>query len=317
MSSRAQKRRVFPSLSRIRAFLHRRDHRPVFAGKFFSGGTKVIQTARNKPQRRQKVKPRQRIIVAKKQKIVRAVSLSLKIAVAGCAVAVLGMTVSRFVGSSSRFSIKHIGVTGNTHVTAQTIIQQSGLKEGENIFRSVLADAAASIARIPRVHSVVVRRKLPDEIHIEIKERRPAAILLADELLVLDHEKKIIERYDPAARIDLPILTGKQLAQYTVGDVIESDGIDGALHIIDLMNELGMAKSIGISEINIDDPDDILLIAEQSGATIHLGTGDYPGKLWRLKKVTEEIQRHGRLKLASLERVDMRFETIVPAKFGS
>lgn len=301
---------------RVAKILRRPDRRPFFAGKFLrSSGTKVIQTAGNVPRRRQKVKPRRQIIVAKKQKVRRTILLSVKIVVATAAVGALVFNVTRYLLSSSRFSIAHIGVIGNSNVTAQMVIEESGLAEGRNIFRLGIAQAATAIADLPRVRSAVVRRKLPDEIQIEISERQPAALILAKELLLLDDERKVIGCFDPAKETDLPLITGKVLRGAAIGDVLDSHGVEQALQVIDTLAEPVIANSVKLSEINIDDPENILIITEPTGASVYLGSGEFRDKLWRLAQVTEEIKRNERLRVATLESVDMRFESIIPAKF--
>jgi cell division protein FtsQ len=301
---------------RMRRIVRGQDRRPFFAGRFFSNGTKVIQTARNAPQRRQKVNPRQRMVVARRQQIRQVVSCCIKITVTTAGMAALVAHVTKFALTSQTFAIAHIGVSGNTNVTAQTVIRQSGLRERQNIFAADISDVAAAIGGLPRVGGVTVRRKLPDEIHIEIQERSPVALVLAKDLLLVDRGRKIIGRYDPTEQTNLPVITGRGVSSLSVGEVVEVAGFEQAIEIIDVMAELGISESVRISEINIDHPEDLLMVAESSGATIHLGSGKYRDKLWRLAVVAEEIQRNERLRVASLERLDMRFEGIIPAKFS-
>jgi cell division protein FtsQ len=301
---------------KLRRLAFRQDRKPIFAGKFLSDGSKVIQTARNKPQRRQKVKPRQRIVVAKRQKVRRAVSLVIELMISGAAAAALVASVAHFLFTSPRFAVAHIGVTGNKNVTAQTIIEHSGLSEEQNIFEQNIARAAAAITELPRVHSVAVQRKLPDEIKIEIEERQPVALVLAKELLLLDRERKIIDTFDSSDSVNLPVITGKALTDIKVGDTVEADGIEQAIQIIDQMAEFQTAGMMSVSEINIDNPENIVLIAEHTGTSIYMGSKGFRDKLWRLAQVGDEIKRNERLRMTALERVDMRFESIIPAKFS-
>jgi cell division protein FtsQ len=300
----------------LKRLVFRQDRKPVFAGRFLSNGSKVIQTARNKPQRRQKVKPRQRIVVAKKQKIRRALSLLIKLMITGAATTALVASVTHFLFSSQRFAVAHIGVTGNKNVTARTIIKHSGLSEEQNIFKQDIARAAAAISELPRVGSVAVQRKLPDEIRIEIEERQPVALALAKELFLLDRERKVIDSFDSSDGIDLPVITGKSLADIAVGDTVKADGIEQAMQIIEQMKELLTPGTMPVSEINIDNPGNIVLIAENTGASIYLGSSGFRDKLWRLAQVNDEIKRNEQLRMTALERVDMRFESIIPAKFS-
>ncbi len=299
----------------LRAVLKRGDPTRVFVGKLVKENTKIIQTAKTTPRRRQKVKRRQRVLMARKKRIARAALSAVKLLLFGAALTVLTVNVLRYVRSSPRFSIAHIGVKGNTHTTARAVIQKSGIVEGENIFRVSLADAKAAIEEIPRVRRARVERKLPDEIYIEITERQPLAPLLSSELMCIDDEGEVFAKFSPSEKIDAPIITGRTLAGLKVGDTVKAEGIVEALEIIRIMNEMNVRESIRISEINIDDPANILMVEQQSGANICVGSGDLRGKLWRLARVAETINQDERLQIANLEGMDMRFEAIVPAKF--
>ncbi len=299
----------------LRSLLQRGDPRRFFAGKFSHENTKIIQTARNAPRRRQKVSRRTRVLVARKKRVAQATMFTIKLVLWSAALTGLTMHVLGYLSTSSRFSVTHIGVTGNTHVTSDAIIEQSGIIEGESIFRVGLADAAAAIQKIPQIRRAWVQKKLPDEVYIEVAERSPVALVLSSEFLYIDEDRKLFARLGSADEIDAPIITGKALAGFNLGDTIEVEGISEAIEIVKLMNIAKMTDVIRISEINIDVPSNIVMVAEQSGANIFLGTGDIQEKLWRLTKVIDEIRRDKRFQIANLERMDMRFEGIVPAKF--
>jgi cell division protein FtsQ len=301
--------------SRLRAVLDRGDPRRVFVGKLVKENSKIIQTAKTAPRHQQKVKRRQRVLMARKKRIARAALSAVKLVLFGAALAVLVVHVLGYLHSSPRFSIAHIGVNGNAHATAHAVIQKSGIVEGENIFRFSLADSKAAIEEIPRVRHARVERKLPDEIYIEITERRPLALLLSRDLLCVDEEGEIFAKFHSSEKIDAPIITGRALAGLRVGDTVKAEGIAEALEIIRIMNEMDVQQNIRISEINIDDPANILMVEQRSGANILIGSGDLRGKLWRLARVAETINRDKRLQIANLEGMDMRFEAIVPAKF--
>jgi hypothetical protein len=80
------------------------------------------------------------------------------------------------------------------------------------------------------------------------------------------------------------------------------------------MKAMRLDDDMDISEINLDDPKNIVMVASRSGANIYLGTGDLRGKLWRLAKVVEAVRDSDHLRLTGLEKVDLRFGSIVPTK---
>ncbi|MBI5117728.1 FtsQ-type POTRA domain-containing protein [Candidatus Poribacteria bacterium] len=299
----------------LRNVLEQGDPRRILAGRF-QGEKKMIQTARNSPQRHQRVKRRQRVVMARKKRITNAVKAAVKLFLFGTALVCVGANVFHHLNTSPTFAISHIAVSGNTHVTAREVIAQSGIGEGMNIFQVSLAETAASIGRIPWVDKARIERALPDEVHIEITERIPVAVAVSDELLYIDSEGKVLAQFDPSDSICAPLITAKALAGLKPGDTLGVEGIDRALELIRIASEKNVPPELGLAEINIDDPSNIIMVAEQSGASVFLGSGeDLEDKLWRLIKIAEAISENERLRIVNLERVDMRFDSIVPAKF--
>jgi len=305
----------FTGWASVRNVLEKGDPRRIFAGKFSSERSRVIRTAKNVPQRRQSVKRRKRVLMARKQRVIRAfVSTAKLLAFAGI-LAILVLDVRDYLYSSPRFSITHVAVTGNTHVTAREVIDKTGIAEGDNIFRVRLLDSVRMIEEIPWVWRARIEKALPNEIHIEVDERRPIAYVVSGALFLVDEEGKIVAESNPSEKFDAPIITAKNFADLTPGATLNMEGITDALKIVKLLNKTDLMKTIRISEINIDEAPNIHLVAEQSGASIVLGSEDFEAKLWRLAKVAEAIGRDNRLAFADLQKVDMRFESIVPAQF--
>ena len=69
------------------------------------------------------------------------------------------------------FNIQSVVVDGNEKVNASTIISLSGLRVGENIFRTSKKDIQEKIKENSYIEEIKVKRELPGTIHISIKER--------------------------------------------------------------------------------------------------------------------------------------------------
>lgn len=314
MKSAGEKWRLLTSWDGLRSLLERGNPRRIFVGRLSRDNTRVIRTARSAPRRRQKVRRRKRVLVARKKKVARAVGAVVKVGLSVAAGTFLAVDVYGYMHTSPRFSVTHIAVEGNVHVTAREIIATSGIAEGQNIFRVALVESADAIRQIPWVLDARVRRRLPDQIDIEITERTPVALVLSREILFMDRTGKIVAGYDRSESTDAPFITARDFGPLRPGDTVRTEGIFDALEIVRLMDSTGVADSIPISEINIDDPTNIVMIARRSGANILLGTGDLEGKLWRLARVARAIESNDRLSMEDLEKVDLRFGAIVPAK---
>jgi cell division protein FtsQ len=300
---------------KLRAILERGNPRRIFVGKLGGESTRVIRTAKSAPQRRQKVKTRKRVLVARRKRTAAAVVSVVKLVLLVGASVIVLRSVFHYAHSSPRFTIAHIAVENNTHVPAREIIAYSGIAEGENIFRPSLGESAAAIAEIPWVRDARIQRKLPDEIHITVTERTPFALILSDELFYIDRDRTIIARFDPLESVDAPVITARTLGPLHPGDVVETAGIAEAIDVIGLIKAMRVSDTIRVSEINADNPRNLLLIEETSGASIYLGSNDFKGELWRLIQTAEAVRNDDRFSMADLERMDMRFGAIVPATF--
>lgn len=301
---------------RLREILKRGDPRRIFVGRFSSEKTRIIQTATTSPKRRQRVKRRQRIMMARKKRLQSAGVSAAKLVLITVVLTLLAANVIDYLHTSPRFSITHIAVNGNMHVTARDIITHSGIAEGESLISVSLADSVAAIKEIPWIRDATIRREFPNRIFIDVTERIPIALVLSEDLFYVDDEGKVIARYEPLKNIDGPIVTAKALGRLDPGDTVKIKSFSDVLDLVQLMDTMGISRDICISEINIDDPSNILMIAEPSGTQIVLGTGDIKGKLWRLARVSHAINGKEHLRVANLEKIDMRFKGIVPARFG-
>ena len=106
----------------------------------------------------------------------------LIIGVAGC------MLVSPF------FNVDEVVCEGNNRLTADEIIQSSGIVYGKNILMQGTGRARRSISGIPMIESVSVKRILPNKIKITVNERVPAAYISSGgALAVVDTGGRVLE----------------------------------------------------------------------------------------------------------------------------
>jgi len=299
---------------RMRGLLEKGSPRRIFAGKFSRESARVIQTAKNQPRRRHKVRRRKRVLMARKKRVMRAVAAVGRLTLFTGSLILLAANARSHVLSSPRFSLAHIAVEGNAHVTSRDIIARSGIAERENIFKVDLAGSARAIREIPWILDARVWRNLPDEICIEITERRLLALVPSSGLYYVGGGGKVIAGFDPSEGARVPFITAKGFGPLKPGDTLKTEGIAEALEIVRLMAAMGIGENIAISEINIDDPSNIVMVAQRSGANIFLGSGDLKGKLWRLSRVAGAIDRNENLRIEDLEKVDLRFGATVPTK---
>lgn len=75
------------------------------------------------------------------------------------------------------FNVEKIEVVGNRHLTSEAITEKSGLKTGDNLFRSNVGKAKKNLKKTEYIENVKVKRVLPDKIKIVVEEGTVAAYL--------------------------------------------------------------------------------------------------------------------------------------------
>lgn len=77
------------------------------------------------------------------------------------------------VTSHPFFALKDIEVSGLDRMTRDQLLEAAGIEEGVNLLGLNLGKVEASLAAIPWVDQVVVRRDLPDQLFITVHEKAP------------------------------------------------------------------------------------------------------------------------------------------------
>ena len=140
-----------------------------------------------------------------------------------CTVTILSLTVF--------FNIDSIAVNGNNHYTAQKIIDESGLKVGDNLFRLNKFKIIDNLkAKMPYLDTVEIDRKLPVSIEINVTESQDyMCILSGNDVLVVDKNLKILNRTDEAVE-GLATVYGVVPLTDKIGQVVTSEnGADATL----------------------------------------------------------------------------------------
>lgn len=126
-----------------------------------------------------------------------------------------------FVMSLSYFDIKTIKIEGNSSITAEQAIEDSGVKPGDNIFFLNKRQVAKKLhGKNPLYGDVKISKKLPDELVINISERIPAMTLpYGDKFVVLDKDGRVLDL--TAAHPQVTEIGGITILQMDSGEVVE------------------------------------------------------------------------------------------------
>lgn len=91
------------------------------------------------------------------------------------------------------FRIKEIAVNGNKNISKETILKESGLKTGKNIFFINKSQIKSKMKKNPYYKEVDIDRKLPSKISINVTERGEKVVLpYGEKYVVLDGEGVVL-----------------------------------------------------------------------------------------------------------------------------
>ncbi len=111
------------------------------------------------------------------------------------------------------FNAETILVEGNTHYTAEAILEQGGLSVGQNLFRLDKFEVIEKMQELPYIKTVTIHRKLPNTLSVKIVENQPVVwTKTASGVALLNEEYRVLELLDIPEEL-LPLLPEASISE--------------------------------------------------------------------------------------------------------
>ena len=213
---------------------------------------------------------------------------------------ILGITALILIMLSPIFNVTEITVENNQKVSDNTIISVSGIKLYKNMFMFNKHIASQKIIKSENyIESVKIKRKLPNKVVIDVKERVVAVqIKLSDNSYAyIDNQGYILEF--SSEKLNVPVIKGETT------DLIDLKSKDGIQRLNENdLNELGLVLKVisimkdngidsYISNFDISEKKDLKLKLnkEQNSKTVYLGDcSSINTRILYLKKILEDTK---------------------------
>ena len=224
-----------------------------------------------------------------------------------------------YLQRDARFRIagaSHIEAAGLTEVTRAQLLPVFGEDIGRNIFFVPLNQRRKDLEAIPWIQQATVMRVLPDQIRVDVVERKPVAFTRHGQQIGLVDASGVLLDMAPAAmaahHYSFPVLTG-----IDPGDKPASRQARMALYLR-MMSELdanGQHNSEQLSEIDLTDPEDARVLMPEQGTDIlaHFGEDHF---LERYRRYKDHIAEW-RQQYPKLAEVDLRYDHQVVLEMAS
>ncbi len=204
------------------------------------------------------------------------------------------------------FQIQTITVTGNDALSSEKVISLSGLTEGDNLFWCDAGEAKKQLRHNPFVEQVSIKRTLPDEIIIQVKERKSVGyIITTDGYVQVDAEGRLLAIQQSLGDYRLPVISGVGLNELPeLGGIIQNKKLKQALEIL---QSCDAALLDNIAELNVGQEYYILMYTNQQ---LEVRLGGLENMEQRLKDLNKILTEVVGVKFASNQilYIDMRYE---------
>ena len=210
-------------------------------------------------------------------------------------VAIVVMVLALYVLAGNVFIVREIVVEGNQNLSDADVIRMSGLSIGDSIFRVDAQNAMHNLASYGQAKALGVSTQLPDTVVISVEERTPGAYVdCYGVVLVLDDEGVMMERVNALPGDSLVYVTGVKPTRYSVGSAIATD-VKGQVEAMSAaLTAIRQAGAVSmVSELNVENPDNMYLIA-RSGMVVVLGNSEnLDNKLVLASAAISDLQARG------------------------
>jgi cell division septal protein FtsQ len=221
---------------------------------------------------------------------------------------IIGQTL---FSENDRFVIRHLDIRSDGKLQPEHIREYAHIEEGMNLFAVDLDQVRDDLASIPIVHSVSVRRKLPDTLDISVSERIPAARLGEESTgypLAVDRCGFVLGPTSISQQ--LPSITGLQEKGLRPGAQLGDPGVKSALHVVDLCDLPSFSRFLKIKNVDVSHSE-YLEVRLLRGERILLSRENMDMKLTKLCEIMKHTADMGR----AIAAIDMTVEKNFPVQY--
>jgi cell division septal protein FtsQ len=202
--------------------------------------------------------------------------------------------LSRFFFDNPDYRVSTIIVRTDGTLPRDQILKSARLQEGLNIFSVNLAQVHDRLQQLPQVDEVQVERKMPNEIDIQVTERKPIAWITSEKTVAnpfasdaaflidargsLMKEKKLLPEY-----LALPLITGCSSEALVPGKAVDSFEAKAALELIRLTTTSFMQTRFQIREVDVS-KGYCLLVTDKNHTQVMFGFEHLDTQMQRLEQ---------------------------------
>jgi cell division protein FtsQ len=245
------------------------------------------------------------------RKLAQKVKLGATVVGLALVVGTVGATAYGYGVHSWRFRINssdNIELSGVHNASRAHVMEVAGADIGRNIFFVPLEDRKHQLEQIPWIESATVMRLLPNRISVVVQERAPVAFAqIGPRVSLIDANGVVMGM--PANRqtkYSFPVIRGISETEPLSSRAAAMKIYNRMAAELDSGGESGARYTRQLSEVDLSDPEDVKVTANEGGGTllIHLGSSNFLDRY----KLYLAHSAEWRQQFPNLQSVDLRYE---------
>lgn len=206
------------------------------------------------------------------------------------------------VKSHSYFALTAVEVEGNLRTADDEIRELAGLQAGQSLWDVSARQVTFRLAAHPWIQRATVRIEAAGKVVIEVRERKPIAIVRFDELHYVDRRGHVLGQLGVEDSRNLPIITGFEHGEQRAFAPV---ALPRTAQLLRWCERRGTID--GLSEVHVDREAGVTMYPTDVNVAVELGWGRWREKLSRSARVFDAW----RGRLDQLAAVDVSFPEMV------
>jgi len=223
----------------------------------------------------------------------------------------LGFTAHEYFQRSVPLNVGEVSIMGCMNVTESELVNLANVDFKASLANLDLREISSRLAKHPWVEKAKVKRDWSRRaLIIEVQERIPQALILLDDLYLVDRHGQVFKKAEPGDQLDFPVLTGLETREVRERDPQAVNLVGQALELLGILRQRKIFTPRDVSEIHLSKQNGLTIFTLKGGIPIRLGSGELADKINRLEKVLPDLQQ----KIKEVEYLDLNYPRRVVVK---
>jgi len=223
----------------------------------------------------------------------------------------LGFTLYQYFQRVEGLNVGEIKIMGCMNTTESELLHLAKVDFGASLIKLDLREVSSRLAKHPWVEKAKVKRDWSRKaLIIEVQERVPQALILLEDLYLVDRQGEVFKKAEPKDRLDYPVLTGLELREIEGRDKQAVAMLRQALDLLELLAQRKIFTPREVSEVHMHRQNGLTIYSLKEGIPIRLGWGEIEKKISRLEKVLPDLQP----KIKDVQYLDLNYPRKVVVK---